>query len=335
MTQQNRSHLTVHEDTDIGAKGYVIGVDIGATNLRLALSDFEGKLAGKWSLPLAGISAVEAVLDLINEGVDHLLQEASLSRHVLRAIAAGAPGITDANEGVVIATSYLMGWRNVPLRALLEERFHIPAAVDNDVNVAAIGESWVGAAKGIQDFVFLAIGTGVGAGIILNGRPFHGSEWAAGEVGYMLVPGTQDAPGEKGEPGALESMAGGEGIRSQWRNLWSADQTKLPRDLNAGEILDHAVLGDPLAQTILHRSSYLLALAIYNITTVLNCRLFIFGGGIGMHPALSSATKDILHQWKMRTEPEVLRSKLGPHAQLMGSLALALDLLNAKSRINP
>src|SRR5882762_6433021 len=103
-------------------------------------------------------------------------------RHTLKSIAVGAPGITDVNEGIVIATSYLMGWRDVPLRALLENAFHVPAAIDNDVNLAAIGESWAGAAKGTRDFVFLAIGTGIGAGIMLNGHPFHGENWAAGEI---------------------------------------------------------------------------------------------------------------------------------------------------------
>lgn len=118
---------------------------------------------------------------------------------MLKSIAAGAPGITDVNEGIVIATSYLMGWRDVPLRALLEDALHIPAAVDNDVNLAAIGESWCGAAKDEQNFVFLAIGTGIGAGIVLNGSPYRGTNWAAGEIGYMLVPGIPDIPGRAGQ----------------------------------------------------------------------------------------------------------------------------------------
>lgn len=322
MTEQQKS----------GEKSHVIGVDIGGTNLRLALADFAGNILEKWSLPLAGVSAVDGVLDLVTEGVEHLTRVAQLSRHALGALAVGAPGITDVEEGIVIATSYLMGWRNVPLRALLEERFQVPAAVENDVNLAAIGEHWAGAAKGVKDFVFLAIGTGIGAGIILNGHPFRGSAWAAGEVGYMLVPGTQDTPGDKGEPGALENMVGGEGIRSQWQSRWRSDQTKLPHALNATEIFDLALAGDTLAQAVLHQSSRLLALAIYNIGTVLNCPLFVFGGGVGMHPALSSTTKNILQQWKIRNEPELLHSKLGQDAQLMGSVALALDLLKARSK---
>ncbi len=104
------------------------------------------------------------------------------------------------------------------LRALLEARLGVPAAVENDVNTAAIAEHQIGAAQGIRDFVFIAVGTGIGAGIVLNGRLFHGMNWSAGEIGYMLVPGTSVKPVESGEPGALESIVGGEGIKAQWQS---------------------------------------------------------------------------------------------------------------------
>src|SRR5580658_2349555 len=219
---------------------YVVGIDIGATNLRLALADMTGAIVAKWGSSTVGVRGAEAVVELIRKGVENLLQQVSAPQHSLKAVAAGAPGITDVDAGIVIATSYLMGWRNVPLRMLLEQALHAPAMVDNDVNLAAIGESWVGAAKGISDFVFLAIGTGVGSSIVLNGMPFRGATWAAGEIGYMLVPDTSDDAVNHGEPGALESLIGGEGIKAQWQKLWHAEHTSLPDDLTATEIFDHA-----------------------------------------------------------------------------------------------
>jgi glucokinase len=150
---------------------------------------------------------------------------------MLRAVAAGAPGVTNVDEGVVIATSYLMGWRDVPLRALLEAKLGVPVAVDNDVNVAAIAESKIGVARGVRDFVFVALGTGIGAGIVLNGQIFHGMSWSAGEIGYLLVPGTPVTPVETGEPGALEGIVGGEGIKAQWRSIWRKDLTPHPQEL--------------------------------------------------------------------------------------------------------
>ncbi len=327
MTQPHtRSIIAAQQDTlAIEDSGYVAGIDIGGTNLRLALADMDGVIQAKWSSSTVGVRGVDGVMQLIGNGVEHLLQQVSAPLGALKAVAAGAPGITDVDAGIVIATSYLMGWRDVPLRAMLEDALNVPAAVDNDVNLAAIGESWAGAAKGVRDFVFLAIGTGIGAGIVLNGCPLRGTNWTAGEIGYMLVPGTADMPLNHGEPGVLESMIGGEGIKAQWQSLCRADGTALPKDLTATEIFDHALAGDPRAQTILQQSARMLSYAIYNINLVLNCPLFVLGGGVGVHVGFCDATRNMLEQRNMRGMPKLLCSTLGADAQLMGALRLALD----------
>jgi glucokinase len=311
--------------------GYVVGVDIGGSNLRLALAGMDGKVLAKWAVSTKGIRDPQVVVRLIEEGVDDLLQHNHLSRSLLLAVAAGAPGVTNVDEGVVLATSYLIGWRDVPLRALLETRLAVPAAVENDVNTAAIAESRIGAGQGIRDFVFIAIGTGIGAGIVLNGRLFHGMSWSAGEIGYMLVPGTSVSPAESGQPGALESIVGGEGIKAQWRGLWGVERTPLPKDLVATQIFDHALAGDSLAQTVLHKSAQTLAYAIYNLVVVLNCPLVVLGGSVGMHPALWKSTQEILAQRDKRVQPKLVRSTLGPDAQVTGAIQLALDA--AASRV--
>ena len=310
--------------------GYVAGIDIGGTNLRVALADTRGAVAAKWTCSTASVRGADAVMALINDGVRQLLSEVSAPPGALRAVAAGVPGITDVDAGMVIATSYLMRWRDVPLRAMLEDALNVPAAVDNDVNLAAIGESWAGTAKGANDFVFLAIGTGIGAGIVLNGSPFRGMGWTAGEIGYMLVPGVEDVPRDHGEPGALESMIGGEGIKAQWQKVWRADNTALPKDLTATEIFDHALNGDPLAQTVLDLSARLLSRVIYNINLVLNCPLFVFGGGVGAHKGFCDATQNMLALWNMRNPPILRCSTLGTDAQIMGALHLALDMAIAR-----
>ena len=313
--------------------GYVAGVDIGGTNLRLALADRNGAIISKWTSSTTGVRGADSVVALICDGVKNVLQQTSVPRSALKAIAVGVPGVTDVEEGRVIATSYLLGWRDVPLAAMLEAALSIPSAVDNDVNLAAVGESWAGAAKGARDFVFVAIGTGIGAGIMLNHSLFHGAGWAAGEIGYMLVPGTPNAPRKRDEPGALESMIGGEGIRAEWQKLWTADKTTLPRDMVASEIFDAALAGDPLAQIILQQSARMLSHAIYNMSLVLNCPLFVLGGGVGLHPALCAATRGMLQQWAVRGRPELIPSELGPDAQLMGALRLALDTAELNSPV--
>jgi glucokinase len=308
-----------------GVDGYVVGIDIGGTNLRLALADMDGDIIARWSATTYESRSADAVVHLIRGGVGQVLKQTSVPRSALRALAVGVPGVTDVDAGVVIATSYLLGWRDVPLRELLEISFEIPATVDNDVNLAAFGESRSGTAIGVKDFVFLAIGTGVGSGIVLNGQPFRGMAWSAGEVGYMFVPGAQDEPADRGKPGALEELIGGEGIKAQWQRLWRVDSTPLPQVLTATEIFDGAVRGDTLAGTILNQSARILAYAIYNMSLVLNCPLFVLGGGVGMHPALHKSTKELLDKWGNRVAVEIRPSVLGSDAQLIGAIHLALE----------
>jgi glucokinase len=309
---------------------YVIGADIGGTRLRLALADSEGSIVGRWAASTVGADGAANVVRLVREGVDALLRAASLPPDSLCAIAAGAPGITNTESGVVIATSYLMGWRDVPLRKLLEDEFGVPASVDNDVNLAAIGEHRAGAAQGVSDFVFLAIGTGVGAGIVLNGRLHRGTNWGAGEIGYMLVPGASEAPVGRSSPGALEGIVGGEGIKTQWQSRWSAKLTTLPRDATATQIFDHALQSNSFAQEALQLASRTLAYAIYNTSLILNSSLFVLGGTIGIHPAFCDATRLVLYEQRADIQVEVIPSALGADAQLMGAIFLALDTAGRK-----
>jgi glucokinase len=304
---------------------YVVGADIGGTSLRLALADGEGAILGKWSASTVGTGDAAAVVRLMREGVDTLLKEASLRPNSLSAIAAGAPGVTDVDNGVVIATSYLMGWRDVPFREMLEAEFGVPASVDNDVNLAAIGEQNAGVAQGAGDFVFLAIGTGLGAGIVINGELHRGNIWTAGEIGYMLVPGTNESPAGRGEPGALEAIVGGEGIKSLWKSRWRADLTPLPMEATATQIFDHAVASNPLAQEVLELVARTLGYAIYNISLILNSPLFVLGGSIGVHPAFGAATRAVLDARREQVQPSLVPSGLGKDAQLMGAIFLALQ----------
>ncbi|HTJ29616.1 MAG TPA: ROK family protein [Acidobacteriaceae bacterium] len=307
---------------------YVLGIDIGGTNLRLALADSNAAILNTWSRNLQQSPDPASVVALICEGAQSLLQEAGLPPSSLIACAAGAPGITDTDRGVVLATSYLLGWRNVPLQALLEEALNIPAAIDNDVNIAALGEFHAtehDKHKDARNFVFLAIGTGIGAGILLNGQLHRGETFSAGEIGYMLVPGVSEIPAAEDEPGALESRIGGTGLRNQWRTLWNPSQTRLPIDAAPTEIFAEAATGAPLATQLLDSSARILAYAIYNIALVLNCRLFVLGGGAGMHPAFLTSVQQHVNARNPYAPITVLASTLGPAAQLAGAVHLALE----------
>lgn len=308
----------------------VVGIDIGGTNLRVALADLSGKILARTSSTTTNVRDAHSVVAKIRECTDQLLQEVGLARTAIAAMGAGAPGVTNADTGVVIATSYLMGWHDVPLKSMLEDAMGVPVAVDNDVNLAALGESSFGIATGTPNFVFLAVGTGVGAGIILRGELFQGSAWTAGEIGYMLVSGVSEKPAAAGQPGPLESMAGGEGLRLKWLSLWDPAQTRLPKNLTATQIFDGAVAGDALANSLLDRAAYTLACAIHNMTLILNAPLFILGGSVGLHPALRDRTQSAVDAHARRLRPQVVLSSLGSDAQIMG--AVRLGQLTAQQR---
>jgi glucokinase len=305
---------------------YVAGVDIGGTNLRIALADTAGRILGRWTASTSASRDPQIVVNLICEGLDRLLEEQRSSRDGLLAIAAGAPGVTDVDRGVVIATSYLLGWRDVPLRGLLESALGVPAVIDNDVNMAAVGEARAGVAQGVNNFVFLAVGTGLGAGIVINRQLFRGDTWTAGEIGYLLVPGTSVAPVELDQPGALESIVGGEGIRAQWRSRCGSAFTSAQADLNATQIFDLALSHDPLAEEVLELVSRTLAYAICNITMILDCRFLVLGGSVGLHPALAQATRAHLAQRGAQFQVELETSSLGAEAQITGAVFQALEI---------
>jgi glucokinase len=303
--------------------GYVIAVDIGGSNLRIALADRQGKILARQAASTRSTSSPDMVVKQICRAVNHLVKETGVSRKSLLAIAAGAPGVTDRHAGVVFATSYLNGWRNVPLRSLLQSAMHVPAAVENDVKLAAVGEHWMGAARGVCDFVFLAIGTGIAAGIFVNGELLHGPNWVAGEVGYLIVPGTPETPVKHGAPGSLESTIGGEGIRTNW--LRSRNGDGVAEDISATEIFRRALRADANAQGVLEKSARILAYAVYNISTVLNSALFVLGGGVGVSEPLLTATRRILRGYTQPARPKLTVSELGQDAQLVGAVRLALD----------
>ena len=311
-------------------QGLVAGVDIGGSNLRIALADTSGKVIGKWSASTKATSSPEMVIAQIEQGVDVLLRQSAAPLRSLRSVAVGAPGVTDSKSGIVLATSYLRGWKNVPLQRLLESAFEVPAAVENDVRIGALGEHWIGAARGMDDFVFLALGTGIAAGIFANGKLIHGSNSTAGEVGYMYVPGTSEKPAKTAEPGALESMLGGDGIRQEWERLCPPERKS--EKLTATRIFDLAGTGDPLAKSVLDRSAQLLAYTVYNIALVLNSLYFVLGGGVGVSLPLRDATERILSRYSEPVSPKLVISTLGTDAQIMGAIRLALN--TAETRTN-
>lgn len=302
--------------------GYVIGADIGGSYMRLALADLNGTIAGKWNTALKSDRSPEAVTEMMGAAVSQLTKRHGVPMKKVLEVCAGAPGITDVLAGRVLSAPNLGGWRDVPLRDLLQRELRIPVTIENDVNLGALGEGWKGAAAGVSNFVFLAIGTGVGAGIVVNNMLYHGANWSAGEVGYMLLPSLPDDPPANNKPGALETAVGGRGIEREWAERNGSRNGG--EFLKATQIFDLAVAGNSKARSLLDRAAGQLAMAVTNLSLVLDLSIVVLSGGVGQHGALLQAMRRTLEHNEF-ARPQLLTSTLGGEAQIHGAIWTALQ----------
>jgi len=307
--------------------GYVAGIDISEGLIRAGLADLAGRLLAESSIEIGEKSWPMAVVEQMVALLAALRESQRIPAKRLLGVGVSAPGITDVDAGLVVSVPSMPGWENVPLGTLLAEKIRVPVVVENDVNVAALGEHSYGIAQGERNFVFIHIGRGVGAGLFINGQLHHGPEWTAGEIGYLLVPGSAVQAVRKSQVGALEAAIGISGIERQWRELFPADADGLAH-LGSVAILDRALEGDPRAQRIVDRISEYLAMVCSYLSLILNCSLIVFGGEVGMHPALLQAVSARLAEHDV-AHPRLAVTQLGPNVEMRGALCLALQAAEA------
>lgn len=308
--------------------GYVAGIDISENLIRVGIADLSGQLLAESKGEIGENTWPMAVVERMVSLLAALREELKMPAKRLLAVGVAAPGITDVDAGMVVSVPSMQGWENVPLGRLLSEKLRVQVVVENDVNLAALGEHSYGLAQGERNFVFVHIGRGVGAGLIVNGQVHHGPEWTAGEIGYLLVSGVGLQPIRKSQVGALEAAIGTSGIERQWRELTSRNGHAACQDLSGSEILDRAAQGDALAQQIVDRISESLAMVCSYLSLILNCSLIVFGGELGVHPALLQATSARLEEHDF-AHPRLAITQLGTKAQLKGALQLALQSAEA------
>jgi len=306
--------------------GYVIGVDIGGCYVRLALADLNGTVVGRRKAVLRADRSPKAVTEIIGAAVLQLLQQHKVPAKKVFELVAGAPGITDVTAGRVLSAPNLNDWHDVPFRDLLQKETQIPTTIDNDVNLGALGESWQGAARGIANFVFLAVGTGVGAGIVVNNMLHYGANWSAGEVGYMLLPSLcSDAPTTDGL-GALENAVGGKVIERAWADLSGSSGAE--KAARATDVFEMPAGGDQRARGLLLHVAEQLAMAVTNLSLVLDLSLVVLSGGVGGHEALLQAMRRRLERNEF-ARPQLVISSLRGEAQIYGAIWLGLQVAQA------
>ncbi len=308
--------------------GYVGGIDFTENLIRVGIANLNGESLGESTGEIGEKAWPMAVVERMASLLTALRDDLRIPAKRMLAVGVGAPGITDVDAGLVVSVPSMQGWENVPLGEMLAEKLRVPVIVENVANLAALGEYTYGIAQGERNFVFVHMGRGVGAGLIINGQVHHGPEWTAGEIGYLQVSGGSVRPVRKSQVGALEAAIGTSGIERQWREALAETGDTGLEQLTSLEILDRAAQGDCRAQKIVDNISEYLAMVCSDLSLILNCSLIVFGGELGVHPALLQGSSARLEEHDF-AHPRLATTQLGANAQLKGALRLALQSAEA------
>jgi predicted NBD/HSP70 family sugar kinase len=290
----------------------VLGLDLGARFLRGALCDLRGEIRARQDVEVDGADISE-VLGAIEALTVSLTEASALERRLLDGVVLGVPGAVDEASSVHLAPR-VPGLEGMQLGLELSERLGAPVTLENDINLAALGERWHGVASGVDDFVFLSVGTGLGAGLVLRGQLHRGSHGAAGEVDLVLAGQKHDLDPSAGAiPPLAARLAKEHGARSP------VGPASSPPGLFAA-----ARRGDPLGRAVVVEEARRIALHIVPIAAVVDVSLVVLGGGIGVNGDLLLApVRAELERW-LPYPPQVEISSLGESAVLSGALYVGL-----------
>lgn len=299
--------------------GYVIGVDLGGTKIAGALTDLGGNVVMKMKCNTNSQEGTDESFRNLVTLIKSLIDESAVPQSKLRGIGIGIPGVVN-NDYVQWAPS--LKWKDRPLAAELRDHLGLPVFLENDVNLQALGEYWYGSGQGVANLVCLAIGTGLGAGVILNGQLYHGAHQAAGEVCNLVTDRSQ-----LGRPypsyGFLEQFASGTGLTRLFK---AKSELSLPEEyhIDAEYVFARARSGDQYALEVIDEFSHNLALALVSISCILDPELIILGGGVSGEADLFLERVKGLCAPVLQVMPRIEVTQLGLRAGVMGAVALTL-----------
>lgn len=320
-----------------------IGVDLGGTNIVCAAVTPQARIIEKHKRLTEVPKGVERVVANIKECIREVLRKTNLSLGQISGIGIGSPGPLNTRTGVVISPANLHGWHNVPLRKMLEDEFNVLVVLDNDANAAAYGEKWAGAGKGVDNLVVFTLGTGVGGGIILDGKLLRGPDDTAGEVGHCTI----DYNGYQckcGNRGCLETYVSATGIVRRTIEAIRQGRETVINSMVEGDLsrltskIVHEALeqGDALACEIFEETGRLLGVGISNIVNTLNPEMIIISGGViqaGEH--LFRPTREEVHR-RAFEEPartaKIVPAQLGGEAGVIGAAGILFQQLAIEAR---
>ena len=278
----------------------VLGLDLGARFVRGAVCDLSGTIRARQDVEL-GVAEAAGAIAAIERLRTSLVDAAGFASTLVDGVVVGVPGVVERGSGILRLAENVAGLEGRPFARELEEALALPVTLENDINLAALGEQWQGVAQGVADFVFLSVGTGMGAGLVLGGKLHRGRHGAAGEIDFALA-----GFGENVDPAApqVEELAGG---RADARSVFAAARN-----------------GDEGAREVVNEVARRIALHVAPIAAVADVELVVLGGGVGANgDLLLDPVAQLLSEW-LPFPPRVEVSTLGDAAILTGALALGL-----------
>ena len=303
--------------------GWVAGIDVGRRRVRAALADITGAVVARRD-ERARASSARALIDPLGAIARGLADDVGIGWDRVHHVTVGSPGVFEPTRGAVTLAPNLPGWGRQGLLAALREELGSRIGLENDVNLAAEGERWRGLGRDVRNFGFLSVGTGVGMGLVLDGKLYRGAAGAAGEVGYLPI-GADPYDPQVRRRGAFEEAVNGNAV------VRGAGQAGLTGSLSAKKVFAMARRGDPLAGRVVEEEARRLALGLAVVIAVVDLELVILGGGVGGNADLLLPPIERELRALSPLHPRLAVSALGEDAVLQGAVATALAL--AQSRL--
>lgn len=309
-----------------------IGIDVGGTNVKIALVNDEGKILYSNSVPTRAEMGYEYTVDNIKQAIYELLKETKLEPTDIEGMGFGFPGQVDYKAGVVRNAPNIPGWVEIPIAKIFEDEFHIPTRVDNDVRCAALGELNYGAGKGCENLICITVGTGIGSGLVVNGKLVRGATNAAGEIGHIKLQMNDGPICGCGDTGCMEAFASGPAIVALAEDYIKGGKSTKYRELANGApitpyiVCEAAKLGDPVAQRIFTIIGEYIGIGMASVVNLLNPEKIIIGGGVAdageylINPLTETLKKRAM---KIAGEAvEIVHAQLGNTAGVIGASLL-------------
>lgn len=313
-----------------------LGIDLGGTKILTSVINPEGEMLSRDHSVTPAKEGPDAVIQAIVASAERALQGASLAIDRVSAVGIGAPGLADTEAGLLFTSPNLPGWKDVPLRDVIQEKLKKKAFLINDGSAAALGEHYFGAARGVNHFIYITISTGIGGGIVVDGKVLSGFKGMAGEIGHMTI--TDEGPlCHCGNRGCWEALASGTALAKAAREqieagadtaILSFAEGKIDK-VTAQTVQSAAEKGDPIANQLILKVAYYLGVGVANLINIFNPEMIVIGGGLSnMGERLFKPAHRVVEERAFNRTYRTVRfvkAALGRNSGVLGAAAFALD----------